>query len=329
MYLRNVIALRSLFTRALIFSLWGAGTVQMYYYYTKYTKDATWLKLHVFGVWAVDTAHQALIIQANYIYLVKEYANVAYLAHLENSLLNSIILTAFICAQVQVIFLMRIWRLSKRNYYMTGTVAVLVTGQFLSTCVYYGKAYHFTEFVELETIFTITRTINVLTALADTSVAAALVYLLQTSRTGFKSSDTMISRLIAFTVNTGLITSMCAIMSLITGVVFPATFIYILFYLSISRLYVNSLFATLNSRDSIRTGVHNDSESGTGMNSISMSKVKGQASRQQVLGARMMNIKVNTETIQDNEDKRRISVDGQTQSEIDLEVGVAGKRNAF
>ncbi|KAI5122851.1 hypothetical protein M0805_003145 [Coniferiporia weirii] len=307
-------------------ALWGAGTVQMYYYYTKYTKDATWLKLHVFGVWAVDTAHQALIIQANYIYLVKEYANVAYLAHFENSLLNSIILTAFICAQVQIIFLMRIWRLSKRNYYLTVTVGVLVTAQFVSTCVYYGKAYRFTEFVELETIFTITRTINVLTALADTSVAAALVYLLHTSRTGFKSSDTMISRLIAFTVNTGLITSVCAIMSLITGVVFPATFIYILFYLSISRLYVNSLFATLNSRDSIRTGVHNDSTSGTGMNSFSMSNVRGQASRQQVLGARMVNIKVNTETIQDNEDKRRISTDGQTQSESDLEVGVAGKR---
>ncbi|THG94059.1 hypothetical protein EW145_g8221, partial [Phellinidium pouzarii] len=225
----------------LTMGLWGAGTVQMYYYFTKYTKDETWLKIHVFVVWAFDTAHQALIIKANYIYLITQYGNPAFLVHVESSLLNSIILTAFICAGVQIIFLMRIWRLSKRNIYMTGVVALLVAAQFVSTVVYYGKAYHFQTFADLETIFTITRIINVLTAASDIVVAAALVYLLQTSRTGFKASDTIISRLIAFTVNTGLITAMCAIASLVTGITYPNTLIYILFYLSLGRCEPHSI----------------------------------------------------------------------------------------
>ncbi|THH08668.1 hypothetical protein EW145_g2551 [Phellinidium pouzarii] len=305
--------------------LWGAGTVQMYYYFTKYTKDETWLKIHVFVVYALDTAHQALVIKANYTYLVTEYGNSAYLVHVESALLNSIILTAFICTGVQIIFLMRIWRLSKRNIYMTGIVALLVSGQFLSTVVYYGKAYHFQTFADLETIFTITRIINVLTAASDIVVAAALVYLLHSSRTGFKASDTMISRLIAFTVNTGLITAICAIASLVTGIVYPTTLIYILFYLSLSRLYMNSLFATLNSRENIRSGVA-DASSEVGMNSFSLSRLRG-APPPRSNDHRMVNIKVNTETIQDSDSygKERISIDGRTPSENDLEEGLSGK----
>ncbi|KAK1231055.1 hypothetical protein PQX77_005831 [Marasmius sp. AFHP31] len=50
----------------------------------------------------------------------------------------------------------------------------------------------------------LTITINALSAAADVLIAAILCYLLARSKTGFKRSDSMISKLITFTANTGL-----------------------------------------------------------------------------------------------------------------------------
>ncbi|KAJ8514860.1 hypothetical protein ONZ45_g7648 [Pleurotus djamor] len=66
-------------------------------------------------------------------------------------------------------------------------------------------------------------------------------------------SDTMISRLIVFTVNTGLFTSICACASLVSILVWGNTLIYVAFYFSLGRLYSNSLLATLNARQEIRS----------------------------------------------------------------------------
>ena len=44
-------------------------------------------------------------------------------------------------------------------------------------------------------------TFNALTAVTDVAIALVLCYLLQQSRTGFRRSDTLITKLIIFTVN--------------------------------------------------------------------------------------------------------------------------------
>lgn len=74
----------------------------------------------------------------------------------------------------------------------------------------------FTLFSEVPKIANVSRSINVLGVASDVAIAVTLIFLLQRSRTGFKRSETIINRLILFTINTGLLTSMCAIMSLIS-----------------------------------------------------------------------------------------------------------------
>ncbi|ESK93753.1 hypothetical protein Moror_1451 [Moniliophthora roreri MCA 2997] len=95
-------------------------------------------------------------------------------------------------------------------------------------------------------------TVNVLGAVSDVFIATGLFFFLHRSRTGFKKSDTMISKLIMFSVSTGLLTSICAIASLLSILVWGDTLIYVAFYFSLGRLYSNSLLATLNARQSIR-----------------------------------------------------------------------------
>ncbi|KAH8108978.1 hypothetical protein DFH11DRAFT_1731396 [Phellopilus nigrolimitatus] len=147
--------------------LWGAGTVQMYYYYDTYGKDELWIKMVVFSVWIFDTVHQGLITHSCYIYLITEYGNPLFLATLEKTLMIMVFFTACICFIVQTFFTMRIWRLSHKSVYLTGAVYIFVLTQLVSTLVYFGTAIHFKLFAELLAIKNLTRSINVVNAIAD------------------------------------------------------------------------------------------------------------------------------------------------------------------
>ncbi|KAE9394600.1 hypothetical protein BT96DRAFT_185050 [Gymnopus androsaceus JB14] len=60
------------------------------------------------------------------------------------------------------------------------------------------------------------------------------------------------NRLMYFCLATGLLTTVCAICSLVSISVWPNTFVYIGFYVVLARLYVNSFLATLNAREKLR-----------------------------------------------------------------------------
>ena len=116
---------------------------------------------------------------------------------------------------------------------MTGTASLLVAAQLVSTIIYYVKIYRFTTFDELDTAVDVARAANAITAATDTVIAVILVYLVYSTRSGLKKTDAFFDRFLAFIVNTGLATGICAIADLITSLALPSTLIYILFYLMI------------------------------------------------------------------------------------------------
>jgi len=76
-------------------------------------------------------------------------------------------------------------------------------------------------------------------------------------------------------VNTGVLTSCCAVASLISLVLSPDSLIYAAFYFCIGRFYTNSFLATLNARQSLKGNVDETScimmsLPGGGLNSIGM-----------------------------------------------------------
>jgi len=242
-------------------ALWGISCMQTYLYYTSYPRDLPQLKVLVFVVWGLDTVHQVLISHAVYIYSVKNFANPAILGEVVWSVLAEVVINALTSLIVQYFFVYRIWRLSNANYLLTVPVAVLSLGQFLGFVVYCVKAYggHFTTFPQILTLKDLDVALNIITAVTDLAIAAVLTYLLHRSRTGFRRSDSVITKLIVFTVNTGLLTSINAMCSFISYVANPTSFIYICFFFVMGRLYANSLLATLNARNNIREQSRNDS----------------------------------------------------------------------
>ncbi|KAJ7474697.1 hypothetical protein FB451DRAFT_274509 [Mycena latifolia] len=87
---------------------------------------------------------------------------------------------------------------------------------------------------------------------SDLSVALALCYLLRGSRTGFQRTDSLIRVLMMYTVNTGLIVALDATAGMFAYVFMPHNFIFLGFYLLLSKLYLNSYLAILNAREGLR-----------------------------------------------------------------------------
>ncbi|KAJ3810351.1 hypothetical protein EV368DRAFT_80685 [Lentinula lateritia] len=213
--------------------------------------------LQVAAVMIVDTLHQALIAHTVYTYLITNFGNAPELLNTVWSLLAEVLVNGF----TAVFLAHRVWQLSNGNIWISVPAFLLVAAEFVSVFVFgvigLTRVHTFVELSDiLKASYSITSglsiTVNVLAAVADTYIAGLLTLLLHTSRTGFQRSDSIINKLIIFSINTGALTSLCAIASMLSILLAPATFIYISFFFCMGRLYANSLLATLNIRTLIR-----------------------------------------------------------------------------
>ncbi|KAL5512594.1 hypothetical protein ACEPAG_3247 [Sanghuangporus baumii] len=244
--------------------LWGAATIQLYYYFNQFPNDEWRLKALVAAVWTLDTTHQGLISHTCYAYLVTNYANPPFLLTITPSLSVMVLISGIVCFLVQCFLLYRVWRLSEKNMFLVIFLFAMGVAQFVTTALYYAKGAKLTV-LTLPSIAWLSKLVNSLSAATDVSIAAVLIYLLQRSRTGFRRSETLINRLIFFTINTSALTSICAIFSVIFVTVYPDALIYVAFYVNISKMYTNTFFATLNARKSTRDGFDSTYNQGSSM----------------------------------------------------------------
>ncbi|KAF8328508.1 hypothetical protein F5887DRAFT_1143082 [Amanita rubescens] len=224
-------------------TLLGVSLIQAWHYYTD-QNDRWPLKTLVSAVIICEVVHQALITHTIYTYLVAYFREAAQI--------GNIVWSIIVCLLVQSFLTMRLWRLSNHNIWVTSIIVALVIAEFACIVVYAGLALSMETFLQVANLKRLSIAINALAAAGDVSIAAVLCTLLHKSRTGFHRSNTMINRLILFSVNTSLLTSLCALASLISIVVAGESFIYIAFFFCSGRLYTNSLLATLNAREMIR-----------------------------------------------------------------------------
>ncbi|KAI9574512.1 hypothetical protein HD554DRAFT_2309935 [Boletus coccyginus] len=251
--------------------LYGCTCVQTWYYYTHYPSDPWYIKLLVFAVFVSDTGHQALISNLVYTYLVTYFGDWEQLNNVVLSLVIEVFFNGFTALVVQCFLAMRVFRLSNKNWFAFGSVVSLVSFgthdlifltvppqmalvilEWILILIFSIKAISLKTYQQFATINAISMSINAAAAAGDVLITIFLCYLLQKSRTGFRRSDMTINKLIMFSINTGLLTSLDALASLFCISVWPHTFIYIAFYFNIGRLYCNSLLATLNARKGLR-----------------------------------------------------------------------------
>ncbi|KAL5514885.1 hypothetical protein ACEPAG_2201 [Sanghuangporus baumii] len=292
-------------------TLWGVGCLQLYLYYEKFWKtDQHWLKGYIFLIWIFDTTHQALLLYSTYIPFVRGIANALLMIHLPATSKHILVISAFMDAMVQLIFVRRAWFLSNKNRILTGSLIPAVLSQFVVKLVFYGRIYHFTLAFQLFDVIHLELALNYIVAVADAYIAGILIWLLWKGRSGIKKTDSLINRLVLYTVSSSLVTAVWEVAAVIGAEVAPHSFIYLLADMVLPKLYLNCMLASLNARTSLRENLGNE----VGVMSIRFQNVSMVSTEQS---------ETRTITPHKAKDNRGLGLEG----DIDVESGINRRRS--
>ncbi|KAI0755216.1 hypothetical protein C8Q80DRAFT_418356 [Daedaleopsis nitida] len=227
-------------------ALYGIMITQTYLYFQVFRKDKTWMKLFVFTLFFCDTLNCCLDVAFLYIPLVNNFGNTDKVIVSTWVFATDPFMTAFIAALVQLFFAWRVKVLTS-NIFAVAVIVICSIAQLcggLGTSIAVGMIPAFVEFQKFKVIVIVWLAFS---AVADTLITAALVWHLRKNKTGMVFTDDIINKIIRLTVQTGLITALCAIIDLILFLVSPSG-LHLIFNLPLSKLYTNSLMSSLNSR---------------------------------------------------------------------------------
>ncbi|KJA15860.1 hypothetical protein HYPSUDRAFT_207529 [Hypholoma sublateritium FD-334 SS-4] len=233
--------------------LHGLTILQTFLYTQTSGSDGPLMRCLVLFLWSVDTLHTALISHTLYFYLVTNFGHIGVLAAPTWSIIVAIYLTSLTGIIVRIFLAYRLFLLCGRyrprlRVALPAIVMIPTMITFLTGLIFASKAFIVRLFARLDTFSVYLYITFSAAALADTLIAVSLCVLLYRSRTGIEQTDSLLTTLIVMTINTGLLTSIFALLCLITYSIWPLKFIYVGMYFSLNKLYVNSLLGSLNAR---------------------------------------------------------------------------------
>ncbi|KAF9461356.1 hypothetical protein BDZ94DRAFT_814942 [Collybia nuda] len=239
--------------------LFGVTTLQAYWYYHRFTKDSRLHKYSVGILWLLDTFHLALTIHAVYVYVVTGFGNRDGLEHIVWSIKLQVSINVVVVLMVQTLYAFRVWILGGYHRGFLGyLVAAVVAGGFAIGIILAYKVYTVDTFRQLEGVgWAINASLAASTTI-DFVIAGTMCYYLRKS----KGTETRISRLMQYTLSSGLFTSACSLSAMFSYILIPNTLIFLAVEFLLTKLYIGSFFAMLNARE--RTREPRDSERSSG-----------------------------------------------------------------
>ncbi|KAJ6523919.1 hypothetical protein DFH09DRAFT_1419178 [Mycena vulgaris] len=240
--------------------LLGIGSLQTFNYYQHYPNDTATLKTVVGILWFLELGHLISVWHAVYSMTVTFYGQSAHLVNPPHSLALSILFTSLIIPLVQSFFARRI-RVLSGHWLITIICSVLTClrfafGIFLMVVFWTSRGFSILE-SKAHWIFT---TVASLGPAVDFITAASMCYFLWKMREDgahFKRTRRMVDKLILWTVETTTITSVAGIMQLLLFLV-RKDLVWMTFYLLQPKLFSNSMLASLNNRQNLRSRIQDD-----------------------------------------------------------------------
>ncbi|KAI0326636.1 hypothetical protein GY45DRAFT_1373820 [Cubamyces sp. BRFM 1775] len=235
-------------------SLFGVSTSQAGWYCRHYPHDRILLRILVAMVWSMDACHLMLYSATMWWYLVDKKFAVYGQTALPWTANVQILCNACAVVVIQSFYVFRIVALGK-SLVLGVVLALFVMADFGVAITLFTESLKTNSVADSIKLQAFDIALSTMTAITDVVLSATLVVLLIRSRTGSSRSNRLINKLLFYTINTGLLTSFCAVLSLIMVLVSPTTSIYVMFYYIGAHLYSVSLLATLNARAGLRAQV--------------------------------------------------------------------------
>ncbi|KAJ3787335.1 hypothetical protein GGU10DRAFT_331626 [Lentinula aff. detonsa] len=217
----------------------GVLTSQVSNYYQKYVADPKPVRILVGIVWTLELLHVILISHALYHYTISLFGSV--LAIITEHVIWSLVAISGIIAKI--CFVLRIWKFSRRNIFITATISMIIVAQFVAKSLLRNR-----NPVDIGLIIAFVVAAQMIGsaalatgALGDVLTAVASSFYLRRLRTGFTESDCLVNHL----------TSTMSLLTLILYDARPNTFQFMGVYFVLSKTFAVSLMCTLNARKEI------------------------------------------------------------------------------
>ncbi|KAI0366593.1 hypothetical protein BV20DRAFT_951811 [Pilatotrama ljubarskyi] len=236
--------------------LFGITILQTFAYFRNYNDDTTFVKSLVWRSRVLDTLHLILCTRTIYWYLVTNFGNADNLDVTTWSMALQTDCNGLIGLIVEAFFARRVWMMS-HNWIVTGIILVLAVlhfGRYPVTQLTLGR-FILGRFSKFKSLTWVTCLGLGSAAAADILIAVSMCYYLYNKRTGLKRTDSLVTTLMVYSINTGLATSVIGTICVIAFGAMPLNFIWLGFFWIMGKCYVNSFLALLNSRDRLRDKV--------------------------------------------------------------------------
>ncbi|KAJ3776562.1 hypothetical protein FB446DRAFT_283591 [Lentinula raphanica] len=242
--------------------LYGILLNQMYFYFQTYKTDALWIRLLAAYLFVMETANTILDMAMMYQPLITEYGTEKAVANFPILFMTEPIVIVLISAPIQCFFAWRINKITK-SYYVPIIIIVLALASTVGGVITGVKIAILKLFSRKPELHWSALLWFIPSCVADLLITFTLVLSLSKRKTGFGATDSAIDKLIRMTVQTGMITAICAIGDVAFFMALPHTALNFLWDLSLSKLYTNCLMSNLNARSRILNSSR-DASSGIG-----------------------------------------------------------------
>ncbi|KAK0433779.1 hypothetical protein EV421DRAFT_2039976 [Armillaria borealis] len=235
--------------------LFGTLSVQLYLYYLAFPKDRNFTKCLVYGVYIVEFVQTMLVTHDAFERFGYGFGDIDALTASYFSWLTVPIMSGIVACVGQVFYAYRIFILSKSRIVpvfvisvsLTSSVAALITGVF---CLQAGDVTKLNN-RKISIAFGIWCGAS---ALCDIVIAICMTYYLMRSNTSFRQTRMLVTKLIRLTIETGSVTALVALITVILFFAFPQQTFYGTPAFIIPKLYANTILMVLNSRIRIMGG---------------------------------------------------------------------------
>ncbi|KAG2135442.1 hypothetical protein DEU56DRAFT_392067 [Suillus clintonianus] len=230
-------------------ALFGCLVCQSYVYFARCTSDHLALKAAVSAVMLIQLGHFVCMISTLWTMTTSTYGDPSQLGVLPLAADLAIPLSSFTAFIVQTFYAFRLWRLSENIFLPILCEMISVVAQ-ISTLVFVPSAITMTDLTTFEHDQLLLIALSLIArAACDLITTTGIARSLKKKRgSGLKDTVTMIDRLIYWTIETGLATSLMAVTVAALFLALKQNFVWFGVWLMWPNVVGNSLLASLNRR---------------------------------------------------------------------------------
>ncbi|KAJ7499871.1 hypothetical protein FB451DRAFT_1549370 [Mycena latifolia] len=237
--------------------LFGVGCLQTSLYFKWYPKDKLTLKVFVLLVLFFETTQITFFYRSSHFRFVDKFGEP------QNDLVwsDSLQLLANYLSQftVQIYFASRIFRLrgERVKLYKPSAFGIYIVILLAFIQISAGIAqtiwtYRLRSYLMLDKTKAITTLQTVASFACDLGITVYLCVFLRRNKNGMPRTESMMNSLMINAIHRGMLTALCSALTTALFIAFPDTFWFFLPLAPSSKLYMNSMLATLNMRQHFR-----------------------------------------------------------------------------